>query len=126
LRSVFGERAVEHVDKDGQPDFTVAVGRRRVRIECKNVLRETNRHGLPRVDFQKTRAAKWDPCSRYYSTQSFDVLAACLHPVSKKWEFRFCPTLRLKPHRRCPERLDDRVLVDGDHWSSDVRAALVG
>src|SRR6185503_243871 len=48
-------------------------------IECKNVLRKTDREGLARLDFQRTRAAKSDPCSRYYSPKDFDVVAACLH-----------------------------------------------
>ena len=123
LRRVKGVTRVRHIDEDGQPDFEVLYRRRPVLIECKNVLRKPVR-GLPRVDFQKTRAAKGNPCSRYYAPSQFDVLAACLHPITERWEFSFCSTLALAPHAKCPGRLSDRVLVGGETWRSDLRELL--
>ena len=41
----------------------------------------------------RTRASKADPCSRFYSPNDFDVVAACLHAVSERWEFRYVAKL---------------------------------
>lgn len=124
LERVPGVSDVQHLDQDGQPDFTVRFERRLFRIECKNVLRQRNRDGHARVDFQKTRAAKGNPCSRYYSAAQFEVLAACLHPVTEKWEFSFCPTRELAPHPKCHGRLSDRVLVAGRSWRRTLPTVL--
>ncbi len=123
LRQIGGISQVESIDRDGQPDFHVLYRGQPLKIECKNVLRKLTRHG-PRVDFQKTRASKGDPCSRYYEQKAFDVLAACLHPVTEKWEFRFCDTARLAPHSKCPGRLSDKVIVAGDLWTSSLGELL--
>lgn len=116
-----GVTAVKKLNLDGQPDFSIKFQRRPLRIECKNVSPQTS-HGLPRVDFQKTRAAKGDPCSRYYAASQFEVLAACIYPVTKQWDFRFCLTSTLLPHKKCPGKLSDRVLVD--HWAEDLPSLL--
>ncbi len=92
-------------------------------IECKNVLRKIDREGLARLDFQRTRAAKSDPCSRYYSPKDFDVVAACLHAVTERWEFQFAPTLRLDPHAKCPGKLSSNVHID-ERWSTDPLGVL--
>jgi hypothetical protein len=92
-------------------------------IECKNVLRKTDREGLARLDFQRTRAAKSDPCSRYYSPKDFDVVAACLHAVTERWEFQFAPTIRLDPHAKCPGKLSSNVHLD-ERWSTDPLRVL--
>lgn len=112
--SVVGDAVT--IPGDGQPDVavTLTLGRK-VRVECKNCLRMTTRGGLPRVDFQRTRAAKGDPCSRYYLPAEFEILAACLHPVTEKWEFAYKLTTSMKAHRKCEGRLDDRVVID-DTW----------
>ena len=78
----------------------------------------------PRVDFQKTRASKTDPCTRYYEQGAFDVLAACLHPVTESWEFQYCCTSKLDPHPTCSNRLSQKVIVAGDIWCGDVRELL--
>ncbi len=112
------------LDEDGRPDFVVGFSGRMHTVECKNTLRRKTSHG-PRVDFQKTRASKSDPCSRYYERDAFDVLAACLHPVTQRWEFRFCRTGTLDPHRTCTNRLSPRVLVIGENWFRDIRDVLL-
>jgi len=111
--------SIDRIDEDGQPDFEVGYKGRRFRIECKNTLRRSS-PDAPRVDFQKTRAAKGDPCSRYYKLSQFEVLAACLHPVTESWEFRFCSTAMLPSHASCPGRLSQHVAVKGEHWSSSL------
>jgi hypothetical protein len=124
LRAMSHITAVEHVDADGQPDFTIRYNGRPVRIECKNVLGKLSASKSPRVDFQKTRASKGNPCSRYYSPEQFEVLAACLHPVTHKWEFQYCATRHLAPHKKCPGRLSERVVVEGSHWSPSLSKVL--
>ncbi len=110
-------------DNDG-PDLWVDLHNgRRLSIECKNALRKRNGSGLPRLDFQRTRAAKSDPCSRYYSPTDFDVVAACLHAVSEEWSFSFAPSKSLSPHRKCPGKLSSQVVVD-DRWSADPLIAF--
>lgn len=122
LRSVPYVESVRHINEDGQPDFEVEYRRRPFLIECKNVL--ARRQGAyPRVDFQKTRASISDPCSRYYKATQFHVLAACLHPVTTRWEFRFAPTMMLQTHPKCSARLSPHVLVKED-WRNDLSLVL--
>jgi hypothetical protein len=111
------------------PDLRVRLPEgKELTIECKNVLRKPDREGYARLDFQRTRAAKSDPCSRYYSPKDFDVVAACLHAITERWEFRFALSAGLEPHAKCPGKLSSNVHVD-DRWSDDplevLRAAAV-
>lgn len=115
---------VERLEEDGQPDFDVELNDgTRLRIECKNVLRKKMADGTVRVDFQKTRASKSDPCSRYYASSDFQVLAACLHPATEKWEFRYQLTSSLAAHDRCPGKLDNKVRL-GENWYPSFDALL--
>lgn len=123
LRSVAQIDSIEPLDQDGQPDFRVRTGSGIYTIECKNVLRRLSR-SVPKVDFQKTRASKANPCSRYYPRGAFDILAACLHPITERWEFRFCRTRLLPAHESCPGRMSQHVLVDGTDWTDDLRRLL--
>jgi hypothetical protein len=123
LRRTKGIEEVVRIDEDGKPDFEVAFAGRRFLIECKNVLRRSTKAG-PKVDFQKTRAAKGDPCSRYYKRDQFHVLAACLHPVNERWEFTFVPTASLPVHGRCKDRISDKILVTGPAWKESLTAVL--
>jgi hypothetical protein len=117
LEDMAGVTGVQKINLDGQPDFTLNFRRRPLRIECKNASPKKS-GGLARVDFQKTRAAKGNPCSRYYAASQFEVLAACIFPVTGRWDFRFCLTSTLSPHKKCPGKLSDRVLVNG--WAEDL------
>lgn len=116
LANMAGVSSVESLDVDGQPDFAIVYKGKDVRIECKNVA-ASSKPARPLVDFQKTRAAKGDPCSRYYAATQFEVLAACLHPLTSRWEYRFCSTRTLEPHKKCTGKLSDRVYVQGHTWS---------
>lgn len=77
------------------------------------------------MDFQRTRASKNDPCSRFYSASDFDVLAACMNAVSPAghWSYRFIPTSALPPHAKCPAKLSNLLKVDA-RWHDDARAVL--
>jgi hypothetical protein len=112
------------VNAEGRPDLEVRYKRRGpVLIECKNVLRVPLADGSPRVDFQRTRASKADPCSRYYRSEDFSILAACLHAVTERWEFRFVPTAVLPGHLKCTGRISSNIRVVEPQWKAD--AALV-
>lgn len=116
---------VEPIAGEGQPDLRVWMrrGDRPVRVECKNVLRQTDRFGQARLDFMRTRASPTDPCSRYYSRDEFDVLAACLHAQTERWEFAMRRTVDMVPHPTCIGKLQHRVVVD-TAWSSDLNGIL--
>ncbi len=58
-------------------------------IECKNVLDITPKNKEAREDFQRTRTSKTDPLSRHYGIDDFDVVAACLHSVTEKWQYKY-------------------------------------
>lgn len=125
LRSISEIKKVRSIDEDGKPDFEIRMRHgERTLVECKNVLRKLSKTGSPRIDFQKTRVSKANPCSRYYRPEQFEILAACLHPVTEKWEYRFCRTADLSGHKTCNGHLDPRVLVEGGSWTPDVLRLL--
>ncbi|MBX5147486.1 hypothetical protein [Rhizobium lentis] len=98
------------IEEDGKPDISLRwKGGTQILIECKNTLRTTYADGRPKVDFQKTRAAKGNPCSRYYRPEDFQVLAACLHAVTENWDFKFALTTELEPHKSCIGRINSSV-----------------
>jgi hypothetical protein len=112
LSAMPGVTDCRRIEGEGQPDLSLRwKGGAPIRIECKNVLRKRNAAGLPRVDFQKTRASKEDPCSRYYRPQDFAVLAACLHAVTEEWRFSFALTAALPKHQSCFGRISNNVVV---------------
>lgn len=124
LKLVPGVSECERDDTEGQPDVRLRFeGGRVLTVECKNVLRQTTVANVPRLDFQRTRAAKGDPCSRYYSAEDFDVVAACLHAVTEKWEYRFALPANLDPHTKCRGKLASNVKVD-ERWSAVVQDVL--
>jgi hypothetical protein len=124
IREIADVSSCEAIEEDGKPDFRVRMGDRPpILIECKNVLRKPTAQGVPRLDFQRTRAAIGDPCSRYYSVAEFQVVAACLHPVSERWEFMYKRTDEMAPHNRCAGRLSSNVLINGS-WTSDLAGML--
>lgn len=109
----------EPINKEGAADLHVRVkGGPLLTVECKNVLRETDAKGLPRLDFQRTRASKADPCSRYYAPSDFDVVAACLHAVTERWEFRYILPHTLPAHAKCVGKLQSNLRVDSN-WQLD-------
>jgi hypothetical protein len=124
LAKVPGITRCERLDEEGGPDLTVSFRHGPpLTVECKNVSRDTDRHGNPRVDFQRTRAAKGNPCSRYYEPTDFDVVAACLHAVTNAWDFRYVLPSALAPHKSCEGRIASNVRVD-TQWSDDAARML--
>jgi hypothetical protein len=129
LEGTLGILDVEPIEADGQPDFRLKLApgigsSRQVLLECKNVLRKRNAAGDIRLDFQRTRAAKGDPCSRYYRPSEFDLVAACLHPVTEDWDFAFMRTDQMVPHAICPGRLHHNLLICCPPWTQDLATLL--
>lgn len=109
---------------EGPPDFIATVaGSTGVRIECKNASPKTYAGNVPKVEVQKTRASKDDPTSRFYGTDAFDVVAACLFGPTSEWEFRFCRTDRLTPHPQHANKIAPLQRVD-ERWHSSIVDAL--
>ena len=124
LKTVEGVTDCTRIDEEGSPDIQLRFeGSNLLSVECKNVLRDPNRDGFPRLDFQRTRASKKDPCSRYYQPDDFDIVAACLHARTQHWEYAFALTQNLDPHRKCPGRLSSNVTVD-QRWNREIRGIL--
>jgi hypothetical protein len=114
----------ERLDEEGGPDLRIRwKDGPPLTVECKNVLRKANAEGLPRIDFQRTRAAKGDPCSRYYALNDFDILAGCLHAVTERWEFQFVRPILLARHKTCVGKLASNVIID-KLWTPDAGAAF--
>ena len=124
LEKVDGVSDCERIEAENSPDVQLRFeGSDLLYVECKNVLRTPTRDGAARVDFQRTRASKADPCSRYYGPHDFDVLAACLHARTERWQYSFALTRDLDPHRKCPGKLSSNVVVDS-RWQDDIRGIL--
>lgn len=124
LRSLPGVTDCRPIDSEGAPDVELRFeGSRPLRIECKNVLRTRTASGEIRLDFQRTRASMKDPCSRYYSPNDFDVIAACLHAVTEHWVFRYSIPGTLDPHPKCPGKLTSNVRLDY-RWQDNAIAIL--
>ena len=124
LRVVPGVSNCNRSDEEGGPDVTLSYeGSRLLTVQCKNVLRERTAAGIARIDFQRTRASKNDPCSRFYRADDYDVIAACLHAVVERWDFSYALPHQLDPHKTCRGRLSNNVRVD-ERWSADVMKVL--
>ncbi len=118
-------RRVSQIDQDAQPDFDVTLtSGDAITVECKNVSPVRRADGTIKVEVQKTRASKGDPQSRFYRRDQFDVVAACLWPVTGRWEYRFKATTALEPHREFSQRVAAIQVVDGS-WSDTISEALV-
>lgn len=124
LRSLPGVTQCIGLDEEGAADVQLCFeGGRPLRLECKNVLRNVAANGDIRLDFQRTRASTKDRCSRYYSARDFDVVAACLHAVTERWEFRYALPRSLDAHPRCPGKLTSNVRLD-QRWQPDPASIL--
>ena len=90
-------------DFDGMLEFTVVtLSGISIRVEVKTV-----HHGpKPKVELQKTRAAKADSSSRYYDRNHFDVVAVCVGRSTGDWsQFRYALVRELPGHRNYPDKL---------------------
>jgi hypothetical protein len=124
LQNVPGVEECVRLEEEGSADIRLSYrGSRPLLIECKNVLRQRLKGGAIRVDFQRTRSSKEDPCTRFYSPTDFDLVAACLHSCTESWEFCYALTRQLDPHKRCAGKLSNLVRID-ERWVADAERAL--
>jgi len=123
LRSVSGVENCRRLEADKGPDVALSFKGMPLTVECKNSSRVVSAEGYEKIDLQRTRAAKSDPCSRYYKASEFHLVAACTHAVSEKWDFKFAPTRELDEHKTCKGRLSNNVKLD-HRWTRDASAAL--
>jgi hypothetical protein len=123
LRKVAGVERCERNDAEGHADVDVLFTGVPLRIECKNVLRQRTSAGLARLDFQRTRASKGDPWSRFYSPSDFDVVAACLHAVDQAWSFSYVLPSVMDRHPKCERKLTNNVRIDS-RWNMDASTVL--
>lgn len=114
-------KGYEDHDVDGMHDFTIStkVGSV-IRVEVKTV-----RNGAkPKVELQKTRAAKGDPSSRYYARDHFDVVAVYMGRFTGDWsEFRYVLVRELPAHKDHPSKLQvmhsiPEAKATGPRWFS--------
>ncbi len=125
LRELPGVTDCERLDAEGRPDISLRwKGGSPILIECKNTLRTCYADGRPKVDFQRTRASKGDPCSRYYASSDFPILAACLHAVTEAWEFQFALTSDLPAHKKCEGRITNTIAVDEPVFTKDPESVF--
>lgn len=123
LTSVSGVKNCRRLKDDRGPDLALSFQGTEITVECKNSSRVLTAESFEKIDLQRTRAAKADPCSRYYRRSEFDLVAACIHAVTEKWEFKYAPTSSLDPHKVCVGRLANNVKLD-DRWTRDPSEAL--
>jgi hypothetical protein len=90
-------------DVDGMHDFTfTSLKGTVVRVEVKTIRNGTRLQ----VELQKTRAAKGDPTSRYYTPDHFDMVAVCMGRSTGDWsQFSYAIVSSLPRHRQHPEKL---------------------
>lgn len=123
LQAVPGVRDCHRLEQDHGPDVALSFQGKKITVECKNSSRVPTGDGFEKIDLQRTRASKADPCSRYYRPSEFDLVAACIHAVTGKWEFKYGLTRDLDPHGTCKGRLSNNVKLD-HRWTPDASAAL--
>lgn len=123
LRGVTGVQDCRRLEDERGPDVALSYQGAKIRVECKNTSRVRTKEGYEKIDLQRTRASKADPCSRYYKPSEFELVAACIHAVTGKWEFKYAPTAQLDPHSICVGRLSNNVKLDG-RWTDNAGQAL--
>lgn len=124
LRAVPGVQDCRRLEADHGPDVALSFKGADLTVECKNSSRMRTKDEFEKIDLQRTRASKADPCSRYYRPSEFNLVAACIHAVTERWEFKYASTRDLAPHGSCPGRLSNNVKLDS-RWTRDAAAALL-
>ncbi len=120
------------IDKDGQPDFQVALHGRTKTIECKNVMSKTKySNGDFKVDFQRTRnqLGSGARTGRYYKVTDFDILAASKRDQTGHWKFLFVrttdlPQVTISGVRCLVKAVRVPPAVAGTRWTEDLLSLL--
>lgn len=124
LRADASVREARVGHQEGPPDYFVTLrDGQEVTVEVKNASPKTYRGGIPKVEVQKTRASRGDPLSRLYTTDAFDVLAACMVGPTGTWSFKYKRSANLKPHPDHPDRIYPLQRIESD-WTNALADAL--
>ncbi len=102
----------QNTNEEGAPDVSLKFRGVPLTIECKNVLRNAAPKAWRAWIFKGRALRKTDPCSRYYSPNDFDVVAACLHAVDEQWTSNFVEPRQLDAHAKCKGKISNNVRVD--------------
>ncbi len=103
------------------PDFQIWLDDgRELTIECKNALSETYKDGNTKVETQKTRDSG---AGRKYVYDAFDIVAACMFPVTKRWMFKFKWARDLTPWTKDNTRIGAIQRTD-DTWFDSLNDLL--
>jgi transcriptional regulator with XRE-family HTH domain len=115
-------------DTDGEPDFSLRVGKSRFLVECKNVRSPTAKGPKAiRVELQKTRNSKDGTNTRGYKVSDFDVIAASLFNRTGRWSFMFAASrdLATRPEEPTFLKVFHVVPTEPDEvWSHSIVHAL--
>ncbi len=123
----------EWFDKDGEPDFVVRSGAKRLVIEVKNIRSGTDGRFAAAhagvVELQKTRSGTDanGNATRGYAADHFDVLAACLFNQKREWVFRFAESRALATRATNAgvlQVLQPVVYAGNGVWSLDLEATI--
>ena len=107
----------EPIDRDGMPDLRVWLHNgRKLTIECKNALSETYKDGDAKVETQKTRDSG---AGRKYDYNAFDIVAACMFTVTKRWTFKFKWARDLTPWSKDNTRIGAIQRID-QTWADSL------
>lgn len=125
LRSEPDVLRADPTDQDGPPDYWVTMTKGKpIGVEVKNASPKIiKKYGIPRIEVWKTRTSKGDEYSRYYKTDAFDVVAACMYGPYKRWEFRYKKVALLPTLPGRPDLLDKYQYID-DTWPDTLTEAL--
>lgn len=121
LMSLEGIESVQKIP-DRSPlkgDFMVEVGDKSVTIEVKSVSSHNAKEDFlnggktGKISLKRTDSTKLDNGETTYCLPKgeFDILAACMFPVTGKWEFQFINTKYLQESEKSPGRLSTTVHV---------------
>ena len=123
LRAIPGVSDCHRLESAQGPDVGLRFHGHSIMVECKNSSRKRTKEGFEKIDLQRTRTSKGDPCSRFYRRSEFDLVAACVHAVTERWEFKYASSRDLDEHKSCGGRLSNNVKLD-ERWTTDAALAL--
>ena len=121
-------------DKDGEPDFVIEIGERKLVAEVKNIRSGSAKRlvgdGWGTVELQKTRNGldASGRKTRGYKKDHFDVIAVCLFNQSGTWTYCYADSSHLTVRTTDANILEvyQTVTYEGDNvWRTDLERVIV-
>jgi len=124
LKKKYDIKRSPNPDAGGNPDFTLVHGGKEILIEHKRVSKNVYANGDLKLEFQKSRASKGDPSSRYYSAEWCDLVSVDISehtgiPNDK----RFIWSKDLDRHKDFPEKIK-ALHRQSTFWYDNLEDAL--